>query len=498
MAKYIMGIDQGTTGTTVIIFDRDANIISSSYSEFTQYFPQDGWVEHDAMEIYEVTKRVCKDALDAGKLTTDNIEAIGITNQRVTTTFWNKNTGVPIRKSIVWQDRRSLPICERLLALDKKGIEERTGMVIIPNASATKIAWLLENDPEVRAGVDKGELLFGTIDTWLIWKLSGGAAHVTDLSNATGTLMLNAYSLDYDDFILNELKIPREILPELRSSSEVYAHTDPKEFFGASIPIAGIAGDQQAATFGQACVKPGMAKNTYGTGAFLLFNCGNTYIPSKRSMMAPVLWKLNDGSVSYGFEGLIDVSGAAIQWLRDGLGIIEKSSDSEKLAREVENSGGVYFVPAFVGLGAPHFDSYARGTMFGITRSTTKQHLCRAALESMAYQVRDAFNMIESDVGRPLNTLRVDGGGAKNDLMLQFQADILGIPVERPVVSETTVLGAAYLAGLAVGYWTSLDDISSNWRIDKRFEPQMPEDKREELYDGWKNAVKRSGGWLKK
>jgi glycerol kinase len=496
MTKYVLGIDQGTTGTKAVVFDRQGSIVATAYSEFTQYFPQPGWVEHDANEIWEVSMGVVAQALKNGNISPEQIAAIGITNQRETTTFWNKKTGQPVGRSIVWQDRRTLPICEALAEKDKAGIEDRTGMIIVPNDAATKIRWLLDNDPKVREGVDKGELIYGTIDTWMIWKLSGGAAHVTDYSNTSVTLLLNARKLDYDEWILNELQIPRQILPALKSSSEIYAYTDPQAFFGVRVPISGDAGDQQAAVMGQACIKPGMAKNTYGTGSFMILNTGTKYVPPVGGLFSPVLWAIKD-EVAYGLEGMADVSGAAIQWLRDGLGIIQESSDAEVLAAQVADTQGVYFVPAFVGLGAPHFDSYARGTMLGITRGTTRQHVARAALEAMAYQTRDSFEIMKRESGLDLNMLRVDGGGAKSDFLMQFQADILGIPVERPVVTETTVLGAAYLAGLAVGYWQSVDEIAANWQIERRFDPNLADDRREELYHGWQKAIKHAAGWLK-
>ncbi len=497
MGKYIMGIDQGTTGTKVIIFDRQANIVGTAYSEFTQYFPNDGWVEHDANEIWEVTMRVAGEALKDGNVKPDEIAGIGITNQRETTVFWDKKTGEPACRAIVWQDRRTLPICEDLIAQDGDAIVKRTGMIIVPNDAATKINWILKNDLKVKAGVDKDELIFGTIDTWLVWKLSGGAAHVTESSNLSVTLLLNAETLDYDEWILDYLEIPKKILPEIRSSSEIYAYTDPQAFFGAKVPIAGIAGDQQAAAFGQACIQEGMAKNTYGTGSFIVMNTGERYVPPADGIFSPVLWDIK-GRAQFGLEGMADVSGAVIQWLRDGLGIISKSSEAEELAKQVEDSAGVFFIPAFVGIGAPHYDSYARGTIFGITRGTTKHHIARAALESMAYQVRDAFEVMKRVSGLDLTMIRADGGGSRSDFLMQFQADILGIPVERPVVTETTGLGAAYLAGLAVGYWDSLDDISKNWRMEKRFEPKLSGDRREELYDGWNRAISRAAGWLKK
>jgi len=497
MSKYILGIDQGTTGTKVIVFDREANMVSTAYSEFTQYFPNDGWVEHDANEIWEVTIRVVGEALKSGNIKPEDIAGIGITNQRETTVFWDKKTGEPACRAIVWQDRRTLPICEELIAIDRKGIEGRTSALIVPNAAATKIHWLLNNDKKVREGVDKDQLIFGTIDSWLVWKLSGGTTHVTESSNLAVTLLLNVEKLDYDEWVLDYLGIPRKILPEIRSSSEVYAYTDPQAFFGAKVPIAGIAGDQQAAAFGQACVEEGMAKNTYGTGSFMILNTGTRYIPPAGGLMSPVLWDIEEG-IQYGLEGFADVSGAVVQWLRDGLGIISKSSEAEELAGQVKDSGGIFFVPAFVGLGAPHLDSYARGTIIGITRGTTKHHIARAALESMAYQVRDVFEIMKRESGLELTKLRADGGGAKSDMLMQFQADILGIPVERPVVTETTVLGAAYLAGLAVGYWDSVAEIAKNWRIEKRFDPQIPDDRREELYEDWNRAISRAAGWLKK
>ncbi|WKY47399.1 glycerol kinase GlpK [Eubacteriaceae bacterium ES3] len=494
--KYILGIDEGTTGVNVMIFDHEVNIIGQAYSEFTQHFPQPGWVEHDAEEIWEVTMKMVSQALENGDVKPDQIEAIGITNQRETTVFWDKNTGMPVCRAIVWQDRRTLPICEALEAKDGAGIVDRTGMVILPNDAATKIRWLLDNDDAVKKGVDKGDLLYGTIDTWLVWKLTGGAAHVTDYSNTSVTLLLNARTLEYDEWILNELQIPRDILPELRSSSEIYGMTDADVFFGAKVPVAGILGDQQSATFGQGCLEKGMAKNTYGTGSFMLMNTGDQYIPPSDGVFSPVLWNAK-GRTDYGLEGMADVSGAVLQWLRDGLGIISDASEAEVLAMQVDGSLGVYFVPAFVGLGAPYFDSYARGTIVGISRGTTKQHIARAALESMAYQVKDAFNVMEKKSGVKMSKLRADGGGAKSDFLLQFQADILGVPVERPVITETTTLGAVYAAGLAVGYWDSFEEIGQFWKIEKRFEPQISEEKRQELCGFWDKAVKRSAGWLK-
>ena len=497
MAKYVMGIDQGTTGTKVIVFDQKANIISTAYSEFTQYFPQPGWVEHDANEIYEVSMRVAKECLESGHIDPNDIAAIGITNQRETTVFWDKETGKAVCPSIVWQDIRTAERCDELIAKDGPDIMRRTGMVIVTNCGAPKIEWVLKNLPEVKKGVDEGRIIYGTIDTWMIWKMSGGAAHVTDYSNAGCTLLLNQLTMDYDEKILEECSIPRSILPELRSSCEVYAYTDPKEFFGAKVPISGIAGDQNAATFGQACVYPGMAKNTYGTGSFMIMNTGEKYVGTNGAVFNANLCGPK-GTVQYGIEGMANVSGAAIQWLRDGLGIIKEASECEQWANTVEDNGGVYFVPAFNGLGNPYSDPYARGTIIGITRGTTKAHLCRAALECMAFQVADAFHGIEEFAGTKINFLRVDGGGAKSDFLCQFQADLLGVPVERPVITETTCLGAAYLAGLAVGYFKSVDEVNDNWQVEKRFEPRLTEEQRNELMDNWKRAVERASGWVKK
>ncbi len=494
MERYVLGIDQGTTGSKAILFDKSSNIIAQAYSEFPQYYPQPGWVEHDPMEILNVTMQVVKEALGNGNIKIGQVDSIGITNQRETTVFWDKNTGEPVGRAIVWQDRRSLGVVEDLLAMDPE-VGARTGAPIVPNLSSSKIKWLLDNDETVQAGVAEGRLLYGTIDTWLIWKWSKGEAHVSDTSNYSVTALLNARTLDYDERVLEELAIPKSILPKIVSSSGIVAYTD-EVLFGAKIPIAGIAGDQQAAMFGQACVRPGMAKNTYGTGSFMLMNTGAEYNPPQSGLFSPVLWTLGKES-SYAFEGMADVSGAVVQWLRDELNIIEKTEEVTELATSVEDNGGVYFVPAFVGLGSPHFDSYARGTIIGITRGTGKAHIARAALESMAYQVRDALKIMERSAGKKLEILRVDGGGAKNDFLMQFQADILGIPVERPIITETTCLGAAYLAGLATGYWSSLEEIEKNWQVEKRFEPQFSKEKREELCMLWDRAVGRASGWLK-
>ena len=497
MKKYILGFDLGTTGTRAMIFDEQSKEISSAYSEFTQYFPQDGWVEHDPVEIYETTMKMAAEALKKGNVKPEQIAGIGIANQRETTVIWDKNTGIPACRAIVWQDRRSLPICERLEALDGANIMKRTGMIIVPNDAATKIAWLLENDEEIKHGMEEGRLIYGTIDCWMVWKLTGGRVHITDHSNNSCTLLQNARTLDYDDYILDILKIPKHILPEIKKSSEVYGYTEPSEFFGAAVPIAGILGDQQAAAIGQGCLKPGTAKNTYGTGSFIVMNTGAKYIEPSDGIFSLVTYTKDD-SIYYCLEGMADVSGAVIQWLRDGLGIIEHSSDAEKLAMQADSNMGVYFIPAFVGLGAPYYDSYARGMITGLSRGADKRHIARAALESMAFQVRDSFEMLEKKSGMKLQRLRADGGGAKSDFMLQFQADILGVPVERPVITETTCLGGVYMAGLAVGYWDSIEQVSDFWRVEKAFEPKMTQQQREDQIFMWKRAIERAGGWLKK
>ena len=497
MKKYILGFDLGTTGTRAMIFDEQSKEISSAYSEFTQYFPQDGWVEHDPVEIYETTMKMAAEALKKGNVKPEQIAGIGIANQRETTVIWDKNTGIPACRAIVWQDRRSLPICVRLEALDGANIMKRTGMIIVPNDAATKIAWLLENDEEIKHGMEEGRLIYGTIDCWMVWKLTGGRVHITDHSNNSCTLLQNARTLDYDDYILDILKIPKHILPEIKKSSEVYGYTEPSEFFGAAVPIAGILGDQQAAAIGQGCLKPGTAKNTYGTGSFIVMNTGAKYIEPSDGIFSLVTYTKDD-SINYCLEGMADVSGAVIQWLRDGLGIIEHSSDAEKLAMQADSNMGVYFIPAFVGLGAPYYDSYARGMITGLSRGADKRHIARAALESMAFQVRDSFEMLEKKSGMKLQRLRADGGGAKSDFMLQFQADILGVPVERPVITETTCLGGVYMAGLAVGYWDSIEQVSDFWRVEKAFEPKMTQQQREDQIFMWKRAIERAGGWLKK
>jgi len=488
--KYILALDQGTTSSRAILFNKKAEIKSVAQEEFTQFFPQPSWVEHDAMEIWQCQLKVAKMAIRNLQLKPNQIAAIGITNQRETTLVWDKETGIPIHPAIVWQDRRTAKICDRLI---KKGmtnyIRKNTGLVIDAYFSGTKIKWILDNVKGARARAKKGELLFGTIDSWLVYNLTGKKVHVTDYSNASRTMIYNIKNLEWDKKLLKTLDIPEAMLPEVKDSSQVYGHTDPK-LFGAEIPIAGMAGDQQAALFGQACYKKGMAKNTYGTGCFMLMNTGNEMVTSKAGLLTTIAWGLN-GKVTYALEGSVFIAGAAIQWLRDGLKIIDESPDSEFYAMKVEDTEGVYVVPAFAGLGAPYWDMYARGAIFGLTRGTTKAHLVRATLESLAYQTRDVLDAMKKDSKVNLATLRVDGGASENDLLMHFQADILGTTVQRPEIVETTALGAAYLAGLAVGYWKK-DEISKNWKIDLEFKPEMDNKQRTKLYKGWQDAVKRT------
>ncbi len=493
MKTYILSIHQRTAGTWAVILDRNANVVSSAYANIMQHFPQLGWVEHDANEIWQVSLQVVAEALQNGRVSPEQIGAIGITNQRDTTVFWNKKTGEPVGRAIVWQDQRTLPLCELLITKDKTNIETRTGMVIVPDITAAKIRWLMDNDQAIQKGITRNEVLCGTIDSWLIWKLSKGEAHVTDHSNASLTLLMNANSLTYDDEILNELGIPREILPELHRSSEIYAYTNPDVFFGVRVPIAGAAGDQQIAALGQACVEVGMAKNTYSTGSFVLVNTGSQYIPPGGGLFSPIFWTI-DESIVYGMEGKADVAGDAITWLQDGLGIIREVNEVEGLATQVSDTQGVYFVPPFDGsdLIRTGTGSYARGAIIGVMRGITKHHIARAALEALAYQTRDFIEVIKAREPKLVpQVLRVDGQIAKSDFLLQFQADLLGITVERPMFINTAALGAAYLAGLAIGYWETLDEVVSCWRMDRFFEPRISEERREELYYGWKKAVKR-------
>jgi len=494
MKGYILSIDQGTSGSKAIIFNHSGDIVSYSFHEVAQYCLHPGWVEQDANEIWLKTLRAISDALIDARILPDDIQAIGISNQRCTTVLWNKKTGEPIGRAVVWQDRRSQQICDRLSAEDKAEFEKRTGVIVVPNFSVTKIQWLMEQDRFVQKALASGDLLFGTIDSWLIWKLSGGATHVTDISNACTAGLLNIQTFTYDDWVLKKFGIPAQILPALKNSSEIYAYTHAGIFGETKIPIAGCVGDQAAAVFAQGCQKPGVIKNTYGTGSFLILNTGNQRHFATGGVFSPILWTIN-GATTYGIEGFADVSGAAVNWLKDGLEIIKDVSDVDGMAMQVPDTRGVYFIPAFLGLGSPHYFPKARGTILGINLKTTKNHIARAALESMAYQTRDTFECIERAYGRKLTLLRVDGGSAKSDFLMQFQADILGIPVERPVVIEASAQGAGYLAGLAVGYWQSLDEIDANWKLDTRFEPRLSAAKREELYGGWLQAIESVKFW---
>lgn len=488
--KYILALDQGTTSSRAILFDKEGTIFHTSQQEFTQYFPKPGWVEHNADEIWSSILAVIAGVLSDKNIRAEQIAGIGITNQRETTVVWDKNTGMPIYNAIVWQSRQTAEICEQLKSqgLSDK-FRDKTGLLIDAYFSGTKVKWILDNVEGAREKAESGDLLFGTIDTWLIWKLSGGKRHVTDYSNASRTLMYNIYELKWDEELLEILGVPASMLPDVCPSSEIYAHTTEESFFGHEAPIAGIAGDQQAALFGQACFESGMVKNTYGTGCFMLMNTGEKAVKSEHGLLTTIAWGI-DGKVEYALEGSIFVAGSAVQWLRDGLRMFRDSAESEQYAERVDSTDGVYVVPAFVGLGAPYWDSDVRGAVFGLTRGTSKEHFVRATLESLAYQTKDVLDAMEADSGISLKSLRVDGGAVKNDFLMQFQSDILDVQVDRPVINETTALGAAYLAGLAVGYWENRNEIAQNWKNDKSFQPEMVQEKREELYEGWQKAVK--------
>ena len=488
MSKYVMALDAGTTSNRCIIFDREGNQIAVSQKEFKQIYPHPGWVEHDPMEIWATQLGVAQEAILMARTEAKEIAAIGITNQRETTIVWDKNTGLPVYNAIVWQCRRTADYCETLEKDYEYMIREKTGLKVDAYFSGTKIRWILENVPGAREKAEKGDLLFGTVDTWLIWNLTRGKAHVTDYSNASRTMLFNIHTLQWDDEILELLDIPKCMLPEVRPSSEVYGETD-YTLFGDGIKIAGAAGDQQAALFGQTCFKPGEAKNTYGTGCFLLMNTGETPVTSTNGLVTTIAWGLN-GKVEYALEGSIFVAGAAIQWLRDEMGLVENSPASERYARMVEDTNGVYMVPAFVGLGAPYWDPYARGAIVGLTRGANRNHVIRATLESLAYQTWDVLHAMEADSGIRLDSLKVDGGACANDFLMQFQADMIRAEVRRPVCIETTAMGAAYLAGLAVGYWSSQEDIKSNWQVSGSFVPQMDAKLAKEKLDGWHAAVK--------
>ena len=492
--KYILALDQGTTSSRAILFDHGGSIIATAQQEFEQIFPRPGWVEHNATEIWDTQLAVLRGAIEKAGAEVSEVAALGITNQRETTVVWDRTSGRPIHHAIVWQDRRTAGYCDELRAqgaADK--IRRKTGLVLDAYFSATKVKWLLDKVPGAREKAGHGELAFGTIDSWLVWNLTGGETHVTDVTNASRTMLYNIHSLEWDKELLELFDIPSSLLPDVRASSEVYANTND-DILGLPIPIAGIAGDQQSALFGQMCTESGMAKNTYGTGCFLMLNTGREVVASKNNLLSTIAWKLGD-QVTYALEGSVFVAGAAIQWLRDGLQIIEQASDSEEMATSVEDNGGVYFVPALTGLGAPHWDAYARGTIVGITRGTSRAHITRAALEGICLQVKDVVKAMEADTGNAMKELRVDGGAVANNFLLQFQADVLRADVVRPTVLETTALGAAYLAGLAVGFWRGLDDVRAQWQMDRRFQAEMDGEKADLVIEEWTRAVGRAKQW---
>lgn len=490
--QYILSLDQGTTSSRAILFDHAGNIASLAQKEFPQIYPQPGWVEHNPMDLWETQSSVALEALSKAGVGPGDVAAIGITNQRETTLVWDRRTGQPICNAIVWQDRRTAKQCDQLKAKGHASlIRKKTGLVVDAYFSATKLQWILNNVKGAKARAKAGELAFGTVDSWLVWNLTGGRSHVTDVSNASRTMLCNLKTGDWDDELLDLFGIPRKMLPEVRSSSEVFGQAT---FFSPGIPIAGIAGDQQAALFGQVCTKPGMVKNTYGTGCFMLMHTGTKPVPSKRQLLTTIAWKVGN-KIEYALEGSVFIAGAVVQWLRDGLGLIRTSSEIEALAAQVNDTGGVYLVPAFAGLGAPHWDQYARGILAGITRGTTAAHLARAALDGIAYQVADILHAMEADAGIKLKELRVDGGACQNNLLMQFQADLLSVPVVRPRIAETTALGAAYLAGLAVGYWKNQQEIASQWQVDERFTPKMKNAERKHLQSGWQKALERAKRW---
>jgi glycerol kinase len=490
----ILALDQGTTSSRAILFNHGGHIQAVAQKEFKQIFPQSGWVEHDPQEIWDSQRAVAEEAIKQGGISARDVAAIGITNQRETAVLWDRQTGKPVYNAIVWQDRRTSQFCDQL---KREGhlpeIQQKTGLVIDAYFSGSKLRWLLDNVPGARARAEKGELAFGNIDTWLLWQLTQGALHVTDVTNASRTMLFNIHNLAWDDGLLKILQIPREVLPEVRSSSEVYGEST-RELFGAPIKVAGIAGDQQAALFGQTCFTRGLAKNTYGTGCFMLMNVGEEAVASKHNLLTTVAWQ-RERKTEYALEGSVFIGGAVVQWLRDGLGLVKSASDIEALAASVTDSGGVYIVPAFAGLGAPHWDQYARGSISGITRGTSAAHFARAALEGIAFQVADILDVMQKDSGIQIKELRVDGGAAANNLLMQFQADLLRVPVVRPAVTETTALGAAYLAGLAVGYWKGTDDVRANWQVERVFEPKLAQKEAAHRRSRWTEALQRSRDW---
>jgi glycerol kinase len=493
MTRFVLALDQGTTSSRSILFDHGGNIVATAQREFTQHFPRSGWVEHDAEEIWATQIGTVSEVLALANATPADVVAVGITNQRETTVLWDRRTGRPVARAIVWQDRRTADRCEELKAAGHEPeVSRRTGLVLDPYFSGTKLAWLLDSEPGLRARAERGELAFGTIDSWLAWKLSNGSAHISDATNASRTLLLNINTGDWDDHVLELLRIPRAVLPTVVPSC-LPAASAVAVLEGREVPLGGIAGDQQAALFGQTCFKPGMAKNTYGTGCFMLMNTGRQPLVSANRLLTTVAWDV--GALHYALEGAVFVAGAVVQWLRDGLGFVERSADIEPLAASVPDSGGVYLVPAFTGLGSPHWDAYARGAMVGLSRGTTRAHIARAALESIAFQSAEVLQAMQRDAGQPLVELRVDGGATVNDLMMQFQADLLGVPVVRPKVTETTALGAAYLAGLSSGFWNSTDELAENWQVDRRFEPSITREEATARMGQWARAVERSKAW---
>jgi glycerol kinase len=494
MPSYILAFDQGTTSSRAIVFNHESEVVAVAQKEFTQHFPQSGWVEHDASEIWYTQLSVATEAVIKAGLTLQDIAAIGITNQRETTVVWNKKTGEPIHHAIVWQDKRTAAYCDELKAAGKGSlIQQKTGLILDAYFSATKLKWILDHIEGAREMASKGELCFGTIDTWLVWKLTSGEQHVTDVSNASRTMLFNIHTQEWDQELLELFHIPVSVLPEVRSSSEVYGHTKDV-LTGVQIPVAGIAGDQQSALFGQMCVQPGMVKNTYGTGCFMLMQTGTKPIASSNNLVTTIAWKVN-GEVHYALEGSVFIAGAVVQWLRDGLGLIRHSSEVEALAESVPDNGGVYMVPAFAGLGAPYWNQHARGTIVGITRGTNAGHFAKAAVESIAYQVMDVLSAMEADAGVSIKELRVDGGATINNKLLQFQSDLLQTTVVRPVITETTALGAAYLAGLAIGFWKDMDEISGYWKKDRAFKPEMPVAEMKKKADGWKKAIQAAASF---
>lgn len=495
--KYIMALDQGTTSSRAILFDKEGNVVATSQKEFTQFYPKIGWVEHNPMEIWGSQSGVMREVLETNSIRPEEVCAIGITNQRETTIVWEKSTGKPVYNAIVWQCRRTSEICDELKEKGyEKLIKDKTGLILDAYFSATKIKWILDNIEGAREKAENGELLFGTVDTWLIWNLTRGKVHVTDYTNAARTMLYNIKELKWDDEILEILDIPKSMLPDVKPSSYIYGHTDEGMLSGAQIPIAGCAGDQQAALFGQTCFEEGSAKNTYGTGCFMLMNTGENIVESKHGLLTTIAWGV-DGKVEYALEGSIFIGGASIQWLRDELRVLYDAKQSEFYANSVKDTNGVYVVPAFAGLGAPYWDMYARGAIMGLTRGANRAHLVRATLESIAYQVKDVLNAMQEDSGLKLKDLRVDGGASSNNFLMQFQSDILDVNIDRPKVVETTALGAAYLAGLAVEFYNNKDEIKKSWIIDREFIPNMSDDKRNLLYKGWKKAVSRSLLWAK-